>query len=931
MKRSNGIERRRPAAGPLAAWILIATSALVITLSSTAEAVKAYPKVFTRYQPDGTPVAVRMIGDERLVFHETADGYTILRRSDGWWVYADPASAGQTALRPTGLRAGVDAVPSGWARHVRPLIDPGALRIPFDISHDGSIADLFLANGFGTGPGARPTSSDLAATILEAATLDVPVLVILVEFADWPHTSGRGRSLADEPDYEPIEGRPNDSATWYDLFNDVSVVGGLNHYFNEASYGQMQWRVEVAANSSAGGHMVNDGWYTNPETMAYWGTDKLQGSYCNSDMENDQIYDLVAWAIGAADPDVDYAKYDADGDGEISDAELMVFVIHSRPGQEYFGDDCWGGDPQHHIWSHQWTLHTRVQTEDGVAFPGRHSYSLNPEFEPAFDTRTEPWSVVDKWFAVGVYAHEAFHTLGAPDLYDYGYDANVAGEWDLMDNGSYNGSPSSTRPSHMGTPLKLDIELRGGDDSYGWIFEEEVTDLTVGGAHDEGGYRIDALGGGSHANVMHRLIAPTDDREWFVLENRAPVGDYEPYLPEFGILVWHRDLDGSRDNWPYRAAVERAGWANTATGLNTATAGAALSLDDEETELTPGSDPDNALNDDTPSGLLDVRCVGAETSSMPYAYGDLSGPDVDYAGSTVSDEVGDQDGFLDNGETVELGVSVRNSECATESASDVQIELAVDEASDIPAAAVTIGPTSVTLGELAPGSTLEHPFTVTLACDPDGYRGRSITFRYTLTGNFEPLTGTFVKVTDRDVIFSDDMEVNQMGTLWSGTTERDVSACIDAGGHGEWTWSTERAHSGGSSYHTPVGGDGLTFPDPEESLVGPAITVPPGVGLRELSFWHAADIPCSGSTRARLWVSTDDGLTWSRVESFYKDGGDLEWEQTRVPLTGLVGATSLRFKFVMYTYECWTDCVGTHGWYVDDVRVLGDELDSCGE
>ena len=62
----------------------------------------------------------------------------------------------------------------------------------------------------------------------------------------------------------------------------------------------------------------------------------------------------------------------------------------------------------------------------------------------------------------GVFAHEALHTLGAPDVYDTGYDATPAGDWDLMDSGSYNGLKSGTHPAHMGGPLKQDLKLNAG-------------------------------------------------------------------------------------------------------------------------------------------------------------------------------------------------------------------------------------------------------------------------------------------------------------------------------------------------------------------------------------------------------------------------------------------------------------------------------------
>lgn len=917
--------------GPMALAVLIGLASLMAAAS--VDAVKAYPYLFTISQPDGTPISVRMIGDERIVFHETEAGYTVMRQPSGWWHYADPVSNGAEALVPSPLRAGVDAVPVGWPRHVRPNIDPNALSIPFDIELDGSIRQLFIDRGFGTSSAGGALPGNVVTSDAGSPTaLGVPVLVILVEFADWKHTSGPGTPLPSEPDYQPIPGEPNSARTWYDLFNDVMVPGGLNHYFNEASYGQFQWQVEVAENGRGRGRRSNDGWYTTPEKMAYWGADKLQGSYCNTDFLEDRIWNLPRWAIQAADADVDYSRYDSDGNGEISDAELMIFVIHARPGQEYYGEDCWGGDPQHHIWSHQWVLHRRVNTEDGVSFPGAHSYSINPEFEPGVDTRTDPWTVVDKWFGVGVYAHEAFHTLGAPDLYDYGYDANVAGEWDLMDGGSFNGAKAGTHPSHVGSPIKFDIELRGSESSYGWIFADEITDLVDDSVHLEGAYRIDVLSGGSHSNVMHRMIAPNDDGEWFVLENRAPVGYYEPFLPEFGLIVWHRDLDGTRDNWPYRAAVERVGWANTADGLNTSTASAAMSLDDDQTEITADSDPSTALNDDSPSGLLDTRCVGAETARLSYTYGEFTGTQLDYAGSAVADPLGDGDGFIDNGETVSLTVAVANSLCATEQAKEVTLSVGVSSESDIPASAVTIEPAEVDLGSIDVGSEISHVFTVTLACDPDGYHDRTITFTYTLTGfNVAELTGSFSKETDKDYLFADDMENEPTVNGWEGTTGREVSTCTSAEGHGIWQRSERLAHSGISSFRTPVTDDDVTYVNPEESLVSPDLVVPPGVALKELSFWHAADIPCVGNTRGRLWLSTDGGTTWSRVESFYKDGGDLSWEQTRVNLGAFAGASDFKFKFVMYTYECWAGCVATEGWYIDDVEVVIDEKDGCGE
>ena len=907
-----------------AAGLLLAA---VLAWPMAAWAVKADPKPHLRYQPDGTPVMVQMIGDERICYFETEGGYTIVRGPDGWWVYADTASRGAESLRGCSLRAGVDTPPEGWPKHIRPRIPYETFAIPMRPQNDGTVKRLFLSCGLGTSARQRTSASPEA---INPTPLTLPVLVIPVDFSDTAsrHTTGPNTPIAGEPGYEPIPGMANTSATWQILFGDGTIPGGLNHYYNEVSYGQFQWDVTVARNGAGAGSTVNDGWYINPQTMAYWGQDKQKMGACYSDGEND-IRDLIIWAIQAAAADVDYARYDTDNDGEITDAELMIFVIHAREGQENYGDSCDGiTDPLNHIWSHQWAIDKAV-TVDGKTIPLGHSYSINPEFEPALNRGVTPPAVTDKWFGVGVYAHEGFHTLGGPDIYDYDYDATVAGEWDLMDNGSYNGVKSGTNPSHMGAPLKFDIELANAADSYGWVYSGDVVDLYSGGVHHQGGYTLDALSGSSHANVMHRAVCPNDATEWFVFENRAPVGYYEPYLPEFGLLVWHRDLNGSRDDPPYAANVERKGWNTTSSaGLNSTTSGAAFSYEDGATAFTSATDPNNKLNNETTSGLMDVKCIGAETDTATYVYGAISGPNPGYAGSTVDDSLMDNDGFIDNGERVTLTVQVVNTSCASEAALGVALSLAVASDSSIPASAVTITPSSVSVGDLAAGAVAARTFQVTLACDPSGYADRSITFACTLAGsNFTTVTGKFTKETDKDYLFFDDAEAYPNG--WAGTTALAVSACTTALGHGDWLWSTDRFFSAGHSYHTPEASTDVCYTNPEESWISPNITIPEGYVIKALTFRESMNIPCPGYSRARVWTSTDGGATWIRNESFYRDAGDLGWESVSIPLSSFAGATQFRFKFVLYTYTCWSGCTGTEGWYVDDIGILINEKDAC--
>ena len=57
----------------------------------SAYAVPAAPGFATVKQPDGSTVTLRLIGDEFLNYHTTVDGYTVMRNSEGFYVYAQPS------------------------------------------------------------------------------------------------------------------------------------------------------------------------------------------------------------------------------------------------------------------------------------------------------------------------------------------------------------------------------------------------------------------------------------------------------------------------------------------------------------------------------------------------------------------------------------------------------------------------------------------------------------------------------------------------------------------------------------------------------------------------------------------------------------------------------------------------------------------------
>ncbi len=85
--------------------------------SSVALSVPAMPGLRTVKQPDGTEIKLRLWGDEWLHGYETPDGYTVVKDSNGYYVYAVRDKSGN--LMPSKVKVG-QAPPAGLQKSLRP-------------------------------------------------------------------------------------------------------------------------------------------------------------------------------------------------------------------------------------------------------------------------------------------------------------------------------------------------------------------------------------------------------------------------------------------------------------------------------------------------------------------------------------------------------------------------------------------------------------------------------------------------------------------------------------------------------------------------------------------------------------------------------------------------------------------------------------------
>ncbi|WP_307285111.1 immune inhibitor A domain-containing protein [Bacillus sp. SORGH_AS_0510] len=266
------------------------------------------------------------------------------------------------------------------------------------------------------------------------------VLVLLVEYADFKHNN-----IVQEPGYmysndfnkEHYEKMlfGNEDFT---LFNGEKVKT-FKQYYEEQS----------------GGSYTVDGtvsdWLTVPGKASDYGDDNPAGGHDNlnpkgpRDLVKDALNAAVASGMNLNDFDK-FDLYDLDGDGNQNEPDGLVdhlMVLHAGVGQEAGGGKL-GNDA---IWSHRWTLNGIYQV------PGTKNNADHGMFSGmgAYDYTIEPEDG-----AVGVFAHEFGHDLGAPDEYDTQYTGNgdTVAQWSIMSGGSWNGNIAGTQPPSFSPQVK---------------------------------------------------------------------------------------------------------------------------------------------------------------------------------------------------------------------------------------------------------------------------------------------------------------------------------------------------------------------------------------------------------------------------------------------------------------------------------------------
>lgn len=206
-------------------------------------------------------------------------------------------------------------------------------------------------------------------------------------------------------------------------------------------------------------------------------------------------YELVSDIIDSADADIDFSKYDNDGDGDVDG----LLVLHSGAGAEQ-------ASQTEYIWSHRWTFKEDIVC-DGIDLS---NYIVVPEIY----TRGTPTDLTN----IGIICHEFGHNFGLPDLYDTDGSSEGIGNWGVMSSGNW--LNRGANPADFCGWSKYQL---------GWVTPKYVAESK-------------ALSIPVSISKNEVIIVPVEENstgdEYFILENRQQEG-LDSYLPGSGLAIWH--------------------------------------------------------------------------------------------------------------------------------------------------------------------------------------------------------------------------------------------------------------------------------------------------------------------------------------------------------------------------------------------------------
>ncbi len=521
---------------------------LLLAPDPPAWGVPANQRVWTFAQPEGTTFQARLRGDEFYSYHQTLDGALILQdRDTGVWYYAEPKADGslQKTAIPVGQGriaiAALDTERPQWRDAVREIMAQRAMNARSEVRPAQALS----------------TKGNVKGVLLLANFSDASTTFTRSVFNDLMNTAG---------------------------YQSNGALGSVKDYYREVSYGQLTLQIDVYD------------WIRLRQTHAYYGQDDPN----TKGPQDLNVRQMIEETIKAADPQVNFADYDGDGDGCVD----LLGVVHQGQGQEQMGDNS-----RDRIFSQSGSLDPPVEV-DGVRIQGYY---------------TVPEKYYEKLVTLGAFCHEIGHRFRLPDLYDVDYSSEGVGNWSIMGGGSWLGpNNNGAKPCHFDPWCKSVL---------GWLTPTVISAAASGVA-------LPAFD--THPTALLIPADPYQDGEYFLVANRyARVGasaatGFDQYLPGSGALILHVDEyipDNTTETRKLVAVEEADGKQDLDNNANSGDRGDLYPLGGSV--FTDTSTPNSRDNQGAGTGIALRNFVGAGTDLMkcdvtPSPY--LKGYTISYDG-----------------------------------------------------------------------------------------------------------------------------------------------------------------------------------------------------------------------------------------------------------------------------------------------------------
>ena len=404
---------------------------------------------FLMYQPDGTSFMARLHGDEFMKVLTTSDGYAVNKGTDGYYYYASFLPDGSRVS--SGHKVGSDAPSS--ALDASRAIPWRALR------SNASRLRMDRRDALRSQPGTRAASSQKHC------------IVILAQFPDISFIGGESR----RSDFETIINKEG--------------ANSVLDYFKDQFQGQYEFEFDI-------GPIV-----TVSRNHDYYGKNEDDKAGQDSNPQ-----ELVREACTLSDSQVDFSRYDDDGDGVVDN----VFVIVAGKSEAEGADsDC--------MWPHQWYV-------PNLNLDGKRirSYALSTEL--TVKSQNSSGQLVWGLCSIGPFCHEYAHILGLEDYYDTdeegsgGLSNGLWGSTALMDGGNFNDNGDT--PPYLNA---LDRHILG----IGRPEEMKLGSVTLEPVNRNGRYLI--------------LENPSNPEEFFIFECRTNKG-WDAFIGGTGLAIYHVDM-----------------------------------------------------------------------------------------------------------------------------------------------------------------------------------------------------------------------------------------------------------------------------------------------------------------------------------------------------------------------------------------------------